>query len=354
MSTREAYRQCEAITRASAANFYYGIRLLPRERRLAMCAVYAFARRVDDIGDGELAPEEKLRGLREQALALAALSEGGVRAVGAGAMKTADSRRAGVGSRPVLRAGRGADQEFPGLPAGAQDGRAPDPVTIALADAYERFAVPPDALEALIEGVRMDVEGVRYESFEDLVLYCRRVAGAIGRSCLAIFALRDPAGVDLVGAGRLADDLGVALQLTNVLRDVREDADRGRVYLPAEDLRRFGLIAAGEEQRAASLIAGLAGARGYPGNGGDGEAGPIGALVRFQAERAREWFERGIELAPLLDRRSAACLLAMVGIYNRLLERIAADPERVLHERVALRMSEKAWVAARSMIGGGR
>jgi phytoene synthase len=328
-SAREAYRRCQAITRANAANFYYGIRLLPPERRRAMCAVYAFARRVDDIGDGELAPEEKLQRLDEQARALQALSGN-------------------------------------------------DPVTIALADAYERFQMPPDALPALIAGVRMDVEGVTYETFDELVLYCRHVAGAIGRACLAIFALRDPAGTDRVEAYRLADDLGVALQLTNILRDIREDALGGRVYLPAEDLRRFGLIAAGEEHEAASTIVALAehrsgigrrgaAADGSPGDGlladgedADGEemggwdveAGWLDALVRFQAERARRWFDRGMELAPLLDRRSAACLLAMAGIYSRLLSCIAADPERALRERISLPMHEKAWVAARGMLGG--
>ncbi len=307
MSTQEAYRQCEAITRATAANFYYGIRLLAPERRRAMCAVYAFARRVDDIGDGELAPEEKLRRLDEQAQALAAFTD-------------------------------------------------TDPVMVALADAYARYSVPPDAMQALIAGVRMDVAGVTYESFDELVIYCRRVAGAIGRACLAIFALRDPAGTDLIEADRLADDLGVALQLTNILRDVREDAHNGRVYLPAQDLRRFGLIVAGGEHEVASTIVRLA--EGGEESGGDSadeqdmQGGDLEALVRFQADRARQWFERGIALAPLLDRRSAACLLAMSGIYSRLLRRIAGDPERALRERIALSMHEKAWVAARSMIGG--
>jgi phytoene synthase len=309
VSTEEAYRRCEAITRRTAANFYYGIRLLPAERRRAMCAVYAFARRVDDIGDGTLPREEKLRRLDEQARALATLPGG-------------------------------------------------DPVMVALADAYARFQIPPDALQALIAGVRMDVEGVTYESFDDLVLYCRRVAGAIGRACLAIFALRDPAGTDRAAAQRLADDLGVALQLTNILRDVREDAADGRVYLPAEDLRRFGLIAAGDEREAAPMIVRLADrtAINCDGTAVDGErteAGWLDALVRFQADRARGWFDRGMTLAPLLDRRSAACLLAMAGIYSRLLARIAADPERALRERISLPMREKTWVAARSMLGGG-
>lgn len=304
MSTVEAYRHCEEITRATAANFYYGIRLLPPERRRAMCAVYAFARRVDDIGDGLLTREQKLRLLDEQAEELTA---------------------------------------FP----------ATDPVMVALADAYARFQIPPDALEALIAGVRMDVDGTTYEGFDDLVLYCRRVAGAIGRACLAIFALRDPAGADRAQAQRLADDLGVALQLTNILRDVREDANNGRVYLPAEDLRRFGLIAAGDEHEAASTITRLATAHGA-GDGGEvvDKAGQLNALVSFQADRARRWFDRGMTLTPLLDRRSAACVLAMAGIYSRLLERIASNPARALRERIALPMHEKTWVAARSMLGG--
>jgi phytoene synthase len=342
-SAQEAYRQCEAITRRTAANFYYGIRLLSPERRRAMCAVYAFARRVDDIGDGTLAREEKLRQLDAQARALATLPGGGVGAIGvavesagASTAKTLPPRAAGV------------------APFSAQT----DPVMAALADAHVRFDVPPDALQALIAGVRMDVEGVTYESFEDLVLYCRRVAGAIGRACLSIFALRDPAGTDLAVAKRLADDLGVALQLTNILRDVREDAESGRVYLPAEDLRRFGLIAAGDEREAAGVIVRLADRSAIDGYGtaADGEraeAGWLDALLRFQADRARSWFDRGMALAPLLDRRSAACLLAMAGIYSRLLSRIAADPERALRERVSLPMREKTWVAARSMLGGG-
>ena len=341
--TREAYRQCEAITRRAAANFYYGIRLLSPERRRAMCAVYAFARRVDDIGDGTLAREEKLRRLDAQARALAALPGGEIGATGA-AVESAGASTAAT--------------EPPRAHGVAPRASQADLVMVALADAYVRFDVPPDALQALIAGVRMDVEGVTYESFEDLVLYCRRVAGAIGRACLAIFALRDPAGTDRAAAQRLADDLGVALQLTNILRDVREDAEDGRVYLPAEDLRRFGLIAAGDEREAAGVIVRLADRSAIDGDGmaADGEradAGWLDALVCFQADRARVWFDRGMALAPLLDRRSAACLLAMAGIYSRLLSRVAADPERALRERVSLSMREKTWVAARSMLAGG-
>jgi len=321
--TAEAYRRCEAITREQAANFYYGIRLLPGDRRRAMCAAYAFARRVDDIGDGTLEAAEKLTRLDAEEGTLAA-----------------------VASPELPRAER-------------------DPVVVALADAHRRFSLPLDALGELIEGVRMDVTGVTYERFEDLVPYCRRVAGAIGRVCLAIFGLREPAG-DRAGAEALADDLGVALQLTNILRDVREDAEHGRVYLPAEDLRRFGLSGDGERPadagapQARALLEWIDGSAanrvGSPAAAaGADPADPGGpeALVRFQAERAREWFQRGLQLAPLLDRRSAACVLAMAGIYRRLLERIEAHPREALEHHMSLPAGEKAWVAVRAMLTGG-
>ena len=312
VSVAEAYGHCESVTREQAANFYYGIRLLPRDRRRAMCAVYAFARRVDDIGDGSLEREEKLRRLDAEARALAGLER-------------ADRRAAG--------------------------GR--DRVMVALADAHERFSLPPGALGELIEGVRMDVDGVTYERFEDLVLYCRRVAGAIGRVCLAIFGVREEHSAELADAEQLADDLGVAMQLTNILRDLREDAENGRVYLPAEDLRRFGLAAPGREPDARAVLALIAqGARRSDERAPDeGGQGGLHALMRFEAERAQSRFHSGPALARLLDRRSAACVLAMAGIYSRLLDRIEADPERALRKRLSLPAREKAWVAARSMLG---
>ena len=309
----DAYAHCASITRARAANFYYGIRLLPHDRRRGMCAVYAFARRIDDIGDGTLEPREKLRRLDAEAQTLSEL-------------ELAD-RRATWSS---------------------------DPVMLALADTYQRFALAPGALGELIEGVRMDVNGVTYERFEDLVLYCRRVAGAIGRVCLPIFGAREAASTAGPRAETLADDLGVAMQLTNILRDVREDAENGRVYLPAEDLRRFGLVGEDDAGNAAAALASLVhGAQGSSGHVADAaQLERLHSLVRFQAERAHQWFHRGMELAPLLDRRSAACLQAMAGIYRRLLNRIQAHPERALAARISLPVPEKAWVAMRSMVGG--
>jgi len=312
VSLDEAYARCEAITRTQATNFYYGIRLLPGGRRRAMCAAYAFARRVDDIGDGTLERGEKLRLLDAQAEALAAIEP------------------ARVGFAP-----------------------SDDPVMVALADASTRFALPAGALAELIDGVRMDVEGVTYETFEELVPYCRRVAGAIGRACLAIFGLRDDT-VSREDAETLADDLGIALQLTNILRDVREDAGNGRVYLPREDLRRVGLIDA-EGAGAAEALAALGRATDAYGANGDAagaaELERLSELVRFEAERAREWFDRGLTLVPLLDRRSAGCVLAMAGIYRRLLDRIETHPERIARERMSLAKHEKAWVAARGLLG---
>ncbi|HEU4979048.1 MAG TPA: presqualene diphosphate synthase HpnD [Solirubrobacteraceae bacterium] len=277
-TAEQPYKVCEEITRNHAANFFYGIRLLPAEKRRAMCAAYALARRIDDVGDGEMPDADKLRALtalREQVSAL------------------------------------------PDAPTG-------DPVLSAVGDATRRFALPVDAFVDLVDGVHMDVAGTTYDQFDELVSYCRRVAGTIGRLCLAIFDSRQqPEAV------ALADDLGVAMQLTNILRDVREDLERGRVYLPAEDLRRFGCS---------------------PGLDGS-PPGALAELIRFEAARAGEWFDRGLGLLPLLDARSASCVATMTGIYRRILERIERDPSAVLRERVSLPAWEKGWVAMRSLAG---
>ncbi len=304
LTASEAYERCEAITRTQAANFYYGIRLLAPARRRAMCAAYAFARRIDDIGDGGLERERKRELLDEAAAQLGELEA------------SASAAHA-----------------------------AQDPVIVALADAHRRFSLPPGALGELIEGVRMDVDEVVYESIDELVPYCRCVAGAIGRVCLAIFGMShraDGPPLDRAQAEALADDLGVALQLTNVLRDVREDAELGRVYLPGEDLRRFGVVPEGSRAGAGEVLAALADPR---------AAGALDALVRFEAARAQQWFTRGMPLVDVLDRRSAACVRAMGGIYHRLLARIEADPRAALRARASLSGAEKARVALRSLAG---
>jgi 15-cis-phytoene synthase len=313
----ELYRGCEQITRRSAANFYYGIRLLPADKRRAMCAVYAFARRIDDIGDGPMEPARKLELLADAERSLGALEPAGVQ----------DPPPAGARHAPPARAqdASPADMQDADVQAIAVDG---DAILTTLADAQARFALPTGALHDLIDGVRMDVEDTRYATFAELTPYCRRVAGSIGRLCMAIFDARADQRM-----AELADDLGVAMQLTNILRDVREDARRGRVYLPDEDLVRYQLSLDGRF---------------------DGEEGQFEAFMRYQAARADEWFVRGLQIVPLLDRRSAACVLAMSGIYRRLLRRIEAHPELTMRERVALPAWEKAWVAAHSLLGALR
>jgi len=305
-----AYRACERITRREARNFHYGIRLLPAPKRRAMCAVYAFARRVDDIGDGPLAPAEKLARLDVLAADLERIGPSPARALPEAAERAADGALAA------------------------------DPVLTALADAQRRFGLPLDALSELLEGVRMDICDVRYERFDQLLVYCRRVAGGIGRLCLAIFGVED--GRAAGWASTAADELGVALQLTNILRDLREDARRGRLYLPREDLVRFGLAGAEDPpERALELFAGAV------------PEEQLRALIEFEAERARQWFARGMSLLEQLDRRSAACVLAMAGIYSRLLERIAEQPAGALEARVSLPASEKARVALGGLLGAG-
>jgi 15-cis-phytoene synthase len=289
----DAYRHCESLTRHAAANFYYGIRLLPRSKRRAVCAVYAFARRVDDIGDGPLEPTEKLRRLDQTSQALDELLS-----------------------------------------------PSSDPVMVALADAHKHFQLPISALGDLIEGVRMDVQGTRYETFDQLLLYCRRVAGSIGLLCLAIFGSRDRQK-----ARRLAEDLGVALQLTNIQRDLREDAENGRAYLPREDFLRFGLLTDGDQRSAPEVVVSLAR------EADAGEHSPeFDDLIDFQSARASEWFDRSISLVGLLDWRSGSCVLAMAGIYRRLLDQIRARPGQVLCGRMSLTTREKIWVALGSIL----
>jgi 15-cis-phytoene synthase len=285
MDVPAAYRHCEEITWSQARNFSYGIRLLPPAKRRALSAIYAFARRIDDIGDGSLPADDKLAALQQAR-----------------------------GNVAALAAGEQPDNT--------------DPVLIALADAGQRFPIPLAAFGELIDGCEADVRGTSYATFEDLHHYCRCVAGSIGRLSLGVFGTPDVAT-----AAPLADALGVALQLTNILRDIREDYHAGRIYLPAEDFKRFGT-----ELR--------------PNGSGWPAADPkLVDLVVFEAGRAREWYAHGLQLMPMLDRRSAACTGAMAGIYFRLLRNIAAAPDAVLHRRVSLSAGQKAMVAARSLAG---
>jgi phytoene synthase len=182
----------------------------------------------------------------------------------------------------------------------------------------------------------MDVSGRQYAELADLVDYCRCVAGSIGRLSLGVFAPALPPE-EFARAARLANSLGIALQLTNILRDIREDLGNGRVYLPAKDLELFGV----------TLRLGSDGAL-------DPAGGALAELIRFEAARAWGWYDEGFALLPLLDRRSAACCAAMAGIYRELLQRIAADPRQVYDRRLSLPTAQKARVAARALARPGR
>jgi phytoene synthase len=280
---RAAYAHCEQITKAEARNFSYGIVLLPGDKRRALSAVYAFARRIDDIGDGDLPRDDKLTALAEARRQVSELSDGAA------------------------------------VPQ--------DPVLLALADAASRFAIPLPAFGELIDGCEADVRGTVYRTFDELEHYCRCVAGSIGRLSLGVFGSADPAA-----AAPLADALGVALQLTNILRDIREDLGTGRVYLPADDLARFGCTLA-------------------PGDPLPEDTAGLERLIRFEAERARGWYATGLRLMPMLDWRSAASAGAMAGIYLRLLGHMSAAPAAVLQRRMSLPTKEKLMVAAAALAG---
>ncbi len=288
VSTDHAYRECEAITRSQARNFFYGIRLLPLEKRRALSAVYALARRIDDIGDGELPAAEKLARLG-----------------------TVRSQLRGVD----------------GVSGALTPPASTDPVMVAVADAARRRPIPVPAFEELVCGCEADVLGTRYNTFDGLVGYCRQVAGSVGRLSLGVFGASD-----LKRASPAADALGVALQLTNILRDLVEDRRADRVYLPAEDLRQFDCTL--------DLV--------------DGQftdpPDRLTALIRYEADRAEQWYRTGLRLLPMLDRRSAACTGAMAGIYHRLLGRIRRDPLAVTRRRVSLPAWEKGYVAVLALL----
>jgi phytoene synthase len=256
VNLEQAYLRCEQITTEQARNFSYGIRLLPEPKRKAMSALYAMARRIDDIGDGDASSTTKLADLAAVRKDLAAVATGEV--------------------------------------AGG------DAVLVALADVARRYPLPLDG-------------------------YCRRVAGTVGRLSLAVYGTPDAER-----AAPLADALGVALQITNILRDIVEDHETmGRVYLPEEDRERFGV-----------------------GPGLDAPPDAMAALIELEAARAEQWYDRGLTLLALLDWRSRACTAAMAGIYRRLLERIRRDPRAVLSGRISLPGHEKAVVAARALVRG--
>lgn len=287
MQVADAYRICRAIARKEARNFYYSFVALPGAKRDAICAVYAFMRHADDLSDDESLP----------------LAERQARLEG------------------WLGAWRDA----------ARSGRTEDPVFLALCDAQLRFEIPSHLLEELVEGTTMDLrhDGSSfpcdkspyhtYGTFEELYRYCYMVASVVGLVCIRIFGYQDQR------AEKLAEETGIAFQLTNILRDVREDAERGRIYLPLEDLRRFGvtpeqLTAARKESRLTDATR---------------------QLLAFQAERAERYYCSGQELLPLIAADSRPALWVLITIYHRLLHRIEHSGYKVFSGRARVPTYEK-------------
>ena len=272
-----AYADCRNITRREAKNFYYAVVTLPQDKRKAIYAAYAFCRQCDDSVDEAASTEAKLSALNELQTNLS-----------------------------LAYGGRPATQVF-----------------LALSDAADRYSIPQEYFSEIIKGVESDLVKTRYQDFDELREYCYRVASVVGLVCLQIFQYRDKA------AREYAVDLGLAMQLTNIMRDVREDWNMGRVYLPQDEMARFGYS---EEQL---------------GEGVYNDA--FVELLKFQGQRARSYFRNGLELLPYLSRRSRSCPAALGAIYSRVLDRIEASGYNVLgDERIALGGGEKARIAAKA------
>jgi phytoene synthase len=297
---RVAYSVCRSITRAAARNFYYAFMVLPRRKREGLSAVYAFMRRCDDIADEAAVPAAERRAR------LAAWLEAFHRA----------------------EAGHPTD----------------DAVLLALTDTQRRFHIPTELLDQLAAGTAMDVQEqawdpaaptqsqaqasdalqLRYRSFEDLRIYCYGVASVVGLVCIRIFGYRDAA------AEPLAERLGLAFQLTNIIRDVKEDASMGRVYLPEEDLAQFQ-ISPGELRTAS-------------------DPARYRALLAMEADRAREYYRAADELIPLVDEDSQPALWVLATIYRRLLEKIARRQYDVFSGKVRLTAREKLAILGKGFV----
>jgi len=287
-----AYSVCKGITRTAAKNFYYAFLVLPRRKRDALCAVYAFMRRCDDIVD------DPALSLPERRQKLAAWLD----------------------ALHLAQQGHPTD----------------DAILLALTDAQRRYAIPAGLLDELAHGTAMDLEEsvapsevagglpLHYQTFEDLRVYCYRVASVVGLVCIHVFGYRDPA------AEELAERCGLAFQLTNIIRDVKEDASLGRVYLPEEDLAKFSL-SSGE------LLGATDAARFRP-------------LLAFEADRAREFYTAGDELLAYISEDSQPALWVLVNIYRGLLEKIAEKQYDVFTAKVALSTWEKLRVLGKGFL----
>ena len=271
-----AYDLCERITKAEAKNFYYAFRTLPTVKRRAIYAAYAFCRLCDDISDEDMSRDERVEGFR------------GVRASLAQARK----------------------------------GHFDEAVYTALGDAATQFGIPWEHFDEILAGVEMDLDISRYETFDDLREYCHKVASVVGLVSIRIFGHDDHPEVE-----KYAVDLGLAMQLTNILRDIKEDAGRDRVYLPQDELRSFGCS---EDDLTNGVI-----------------NEPFRELMRFQIERARDCFESGRKLIPLLAPDARACTAVLSGVYGSILDRIEAADYDVFSRPVSLSTGEKLMTMAK-------
>jgi 15-cis-phytoene synthase len=284
----EAYAVCREIAQREAKNFYYAFRVLPEPKRNAMCAVYAFMRRADDITDDETMPVEPRRGVMKQWVEC---------------WRTA--RATGVSE---------------------------DPVFVALNDTQKRFGIPDALLEELVQGTAMDLEPREtregelqtFATFEELYRYCYLVASVVGLVCIRIFGYTD------ARAEKLAEETGVAFQLTNILRDVREDAERGRIYVPMDMLGRFGVTPD-------ELIRTTGGAQ---------VSAPVRKMLGELSQMAWRYYGASRELIPLIDADSRAALWVLVKIYSGLLTRIDARNGDVFSERVRVSTPAKLVILA--------
>jgi phytoene synthase len=293
----QAYATCRAIARREAKNFYYAFLALPRHKSDAMCAVYAFMRRADDLSDDE-------------AMTLPARRE----AMAAWLSDWRAAREQGAGKRE-----QGIEQRI-------------DPVFIALNDTQRRFGISDELLEQLVQGTAMDLDEnaaavQTYATFEELYRYCYLVASVVGLVCIRIFGYSDKR------AEKLAEETGIAFQLTNILRDVKEDAERGRVYLPLDLMREYGVSV----ERVTALAAGAAIEESER------------ALLRELSAKAWGYYAAAGELLPLIDRDSRAALAVLVEIYSGLLKRIDARDGDVFSARVVVPTKKKVGILLRGM-----
>ena len=277
LSLADSFRHCEELARRSAGNFYPAFRVLPRDQRLAMCALYAFMRITDDLADEPDTLENRRRKLAQW--------------------------------RQQLHRALAGDFEDPSHP--------------ALEHIVKKYGIPVRYLEDVLDGVEMDLEPIRFATWDELQKYCYRVASAVGLCCIHIWGFRGEEAVPL------AIQAGHAFQLTNILRDLGEDIGSGRVYLPTEDLDRFGYTEAMLKQSQRN------------------EA--FRALMRFEVARARGLYESSWPLVPLLERPGRAVFLAMARTYRGLLDVIEARDYDVFSQRASVPKWRKAWNVVRSL-----